>query len=122
MPKYKIVQTGVFKKDLKLAIRRGYNTDLLGFVVDFLAAGEPLPEKYKDHNEWKKEGWIQYDSLRKYRPEGYTEYENKLDSIYKKQDDYADKQRIYSNTCNMGILIALIVGIILVFLSFKKKG
>ncbi|HAT02839.1 MAG TPA: type II toxin-antitoxin system mRNA interferase toxin, RelE/StbE family [Oribacterium sp.] len=50
MPKYKIVQTGVFKKDLKLAIRRGYNTDLLGFVVDFLAAGEPLPEKYKDHN------------------------------------------------------------------------
>ena len=79
-------------------------------------------EKYKDHNEWKKEGWIQFDSLRKYRPEGFAEYENKLDSIYKKQDDYADKQRIYSNTCNMGILIALIVGIILVFLSFKKKG
>lgn len=50
MPKYKIVQTGAFKKDLKLAIRRGYNTDLLGFVVDSLAAGETLPEKYKDHN------------------------------------------------------------------------
>lgn len=50
MPKYRIVQTGTFKKDLKLAIKRGYNTDLLGFVVDALAAGKPLLEKYKDHN------------------------------------------------------------------------
>ena len=50
MSKYRIVQTGTFKKDLKIAIKRGYNIDLLGFVVDTLAAGELLPEKYKDHN------------------------------------------------------------------------
>lgn len=50
MAKYRIVQTGAFKKDLKIAIKRGYNIDLLGVVVDTLAAGKSLPEKYKDHN------------------------------------------------------------------------
>ncbi len=49
MIKYKIVQTSRFSKDLKLAIRRGYNMDLLGEVVDMLCAGEALPEKYRDH-------------------------------------------------------------------------
>ena len=49
MMKYKIVQTSRFSKDLKLAIRRGYNMDLLGEVVDMLCAGETLPEKYRDH-------------------------------------------------------------------------
>lgn len=47
---YKIVTTGKFKKDLKLAKKRGYNLSLLSVVVDMLAAGNPLPEKYKDHN------------------------------------------------------------------------
>lgn len=46
---YKIVTTGKFKRDLKLAKKRGYNLSLLSVVVDMLAAGEPLPEKYKDH-------------------------------------------------------------------------
>lgn len=50
MNKYKIVPTTAFKKDLKTAIKRGYNTDLLGVVVDTIAAGKALPEKYKDHN------------------------------------------------------------------------
>ncbi len=50
MAKYRISQTGVFKKDLKLAIKRGYNMDLIGFVVDTLAEGNPLPKKYKDHS------------------------------------------------------------------------
>ena len=50
MNKYKIVQTGIFRKDLKKAIRRGYNIKLLEEVVDTLAAGIPLPEKYRDHN------------------------------------------------------------------------
>lgn len=49
MNKYRIVQSGAFKKDLKTAIKRGYNIDLLGVVVDTLAAGKPLPAKYKDH-------------------------------------------------------------------------
>jgi addiction module toxin, relE/stbE family len=49
MNKYRIVQTNAFKKDLKMIIKRGYNTDLLGVVVDMLARGESLPQKYKDH-------------------------------------------------------------------------
>lgn len=49
MPKYRIVQTGAFKKDVKMAVKRGYNLDLLGIVVDTLAAGEKLDARYKDH-------------------------------------------------------------------------
>jgi len=48
--KYEIVQTGRFKKDLKLAQKRGYDLSLIGSVVDMLAAGCELPEKYKDHS------------------------------------------------------------------------
>ena len=47
---YKIVTTGKFKRDLKLTKKRGYNLSLLSVVVNMLAAGESLPEKYKDHN------------------------------------------------------------------------
>lgn len=48
--KYKIVQTGRFKKDLKLAKKRGYNLALLATVVDTLASGNSLPECYRDHS------------------------------------------------------------------------
>lgn len=48
--KYEIVQTGRFKKDLKLARKRGYDLSLIGNVVDTLATGEKLSEKYKDHS------------------------------------------------------------------------
>ena len=48
--KYRIVPTGKFKKDLKLIRKRGYDLSLLGVVVDMLAAGDALPEKYRDHN------------------------------------------------------------------------
>lgn len=50
MNKYRIVQTSKFKKDLKRAIKRGYNIDLLGEVIDTLASGEKLAEEYQDHN------------------------------------------------------------------------
>lgn len=50
MSKYRIVSTNRFKKDLKLAQKRGYDIALLGAVVDSLAAGEALPEKHKDHS------------------------------------------------------------------------
>ncbi len=50
MNKYKIVQTTKFKKDLKTIIKRGYNLSLLSEVVDLLASGQKLPDKYKDHN------------------------------------------------------------------------
>ena len=49
MNKYNIVQTTKFKRDLKLAQKRGYNLLLLSEAVDLLAEGKSLPEKYKDH-------------------------------------------------------------------------
>lgn len=45
----KIVSSNRFKKDLKLAIRRGYNIELLEEVVNKLASGSSLEYKYKDH-------------------------------------------------------------------------
>jgi len=50
MSKYRIAQTSRFKKDLKAIIKRGYNISLMGTVVDMLAEGKELPEKYRDHN------------------------------------------------------------------------
>lgn len=49
-PKYGIVLTSMFKKDLKTARIRRYDLSLLSYVVDTLALGLPLLEKYKDHN------------------------------------------------------------------------
>lgn len=46
---YKIVSSGKFKRDLKIAIKRGYDMTLLDEIVTMLAAGEPLPEKNRDH-------------------------------------------------------------------------
>ena len=44
-----IVSSNRFKKDLKLAIRRGYKIELLEEVVCNLANGTPLEVKHKDH-------------------------------------------------------------------------
>lgn len=44
-----IVPSNRFKKDLKLAIKRGYNIELLDDVVNKLAMQKALEEKYKDH-------------------------------------------------------------------------
>lgn len=49
MSKYGIVQTTKFRKDLKLAKKRGYDVSLLGAIVDTLAEGKALPEKNNDH-------------------------------------------------------------------------
>lgn len=49
-PKYGIVLTSMFKKDLKSAKKRGYDLTLLNRVVDTLVMGQPLAEKYRDHN------------------------------------------------------------------------
>ena len=46
---YKIEYTSRFKKEYKLAKKRGRNISLLRTVIDILAKGEPLPEKYRDH-------------------------------------------------------------------------
>ncbi len=44
-----IVSSNRFKKDLKLAIRRGYKIELLEDVVNKIANGMALEPKYKDH-------------------------------------------------------------------------
>ena len=44
-----IISSNRFKKDLKLAMRRGYKIELLEAVVNKLAVGEVLEEKYRDH-------------------------------------------------------------------------
>lgn len=48
--RYGIVLTSLFKKDLKAIKKRGYDLSLLNNVVDTLALGLPLAEKYKDHS------------------------------------------------------------------------
>ena len=47
---YKIVPSSKFKKDLKLAIKRGYDISLLEHIVETLSSGQPLPSKNKDHS------------------------------------------------------------------------
>ena len=41
--------TNLFKKDYKLAQKRGLDMELLHQVVEMLANNIPLPSKYKDH-------------------------------------------------------------------------
>ena len=42
-------RTGQFKKDVKLADRRGMDLAKLKAVLDLLIEGAPLPRKYQDH-------------------------------------------------------------------------
>ncbi len=49
MAKYKIEHTTQFKKDLKLAQKRGLDLKLLQNVVNKLAEGENLPVANRDH-------------------------------------------------------------------------
>lgn len=45
----KIEFSGQFKKDYKLAMKRGCNPSHLEEVIKILANEQPLPEKYRDH-------------------------------------------------------------------------
>lgn len=47
--KYEIQQTTQFKKDYKLAVKRGRNIEELQKVVIMLANGETLSAQYNDH-------------------------------------------------------------------------
>ncbi len=52
-----ITWTSRFKKDYKLAMKRGLPIDELDDVIRILARGGTLPEKYKDHlltGNWKR--------------------------------------------------------------------
>lgn len=41
--------TGQFKKDYKLAIKRGFKAEELQKVITMLVNEQPLPDKYRDH-------------------------------------------------------------------------
>ena len=67
-----IKTTSKFRKDLKLAKKKGLNITLLQDVVDKLAAGKKLEEKHHDHalvGEWVtfRECHIQPDWLLIYK-------------------------------------------------------
>jgi mRNA interferase YafQ len=46
---YEVKQTAQFKKDYRLAKKRGYNIELLQEIILNLADGQVLPEKNDDH-------------------------------------------------------------------------
>ena len=46
---YTIKPSSRFKKDMKTAVKRGYNKNLILQIIDRLASGEVLEEKYQDH-------------------------------------------------------------------------
>ena len=74
MKQLKVLWTGQFKKDYKLAMKRGLDIGLLDDVIRTLAAGETLPEKYSDHaltGNWKgyRECHVQPNWLLIYRIE-----------------------------------------------------
>ena len=47
--RYKIVPSKKFKRELKFVVKKGYDISLLNLVVERLANGNILPEKYHDH-------------------------------------------------------------------------
>ena len=70
-----LILSNHFKKDLKLAKKRGYNLELLNEVVETLQKEEPLPEKNRDHSLTGdyvgfRECHIQPDWLLVYRVDG----------------------------------------------------
>lgn len=72
--KFTVKPTSQFKKDYKLAKKRGLKLELLKDVIAKLAMGEALPEKNRDHaltGNWvgHRECHIQPDWLLVYRIE-----------------------------------------------------
>jgi len=70
--KYKPVETSLFKKTRKLAMKRGLDLALLYEPIRLLAKGEPLPPRYRDHplqGKWSafRECHIKGDWLLVYR-------------------------------------------------------
>lgn len=70
----KVVWTSHFKKDYKLAMKRGLNIDLLDDTIRILASQRVLPPEYNDHplsGNWKsfRECHVEPDWLLVYRIE-----------------------------------------------------
>ena len=45
-----LARTNQFKKDYKRSLKRGYGESKLKFIVERLAKGEKLDQKYRDHS------------------------------------------------------------------------
>ena len=72
---YEILRTSQFRRDVKLAQKRGKDTDHLKIVIETLACGETLAPEYRDHQlkgAFKdcRECHIEGDWLLIYRIEG----------------------------------------------------
>lgn len=74
----KVEYQGQFKKDYKLAVKRGCNPKLLADVITMLVNEKPLPPKYKDHSLADSRNYkgmrachIQPDWLLVWRPEPF---------------------------------------------------
>lgn len=70
----RVAWTSRFKKDYKLAVKRGLNINLLDNTIRMLAAGQSLPKEYNDHQltgnlKEYRECHIQPDWLLMYRIE-----------------------------------------------------
>ena len=53
----KLAFSSQFKRDYKLAIKRGCNPAKLEEVVNLLQAEKPLPEKFRDHDLTKSRNY-----------------------------------------------------------------
>jgi mRNA interferase YafQ len=74
-----VIRGSQFRKDVKLAQRRGKNMDKLREVIELLMAGSQLPGRYKDHplqGDWKhhRDCHIEPDWLLIYKLEGGDVY------------------------------------------------
>lgn len=67
--------SGQFKRDVKLAAKRGKDLDKLKALLDLLIKGKPLPDKYRDHplhGDWNsfRDAHIEPDWLLIYKVSG----------------------------------------------------
>ena len=72
--KYEVQATKRYKKDYKRLVKSGRDIRLLERAIDFLASGDRLPEKYRDHElkgflQGRRECHIGTDWLLIYRKE-----------------------------------------------------
>jgi mRNA interferase YafQ len=70
-----LIRGAQFRRDVKLAERRGKDLSKLRELILLLAEGQPLPPRYKDHplaGEWKpfRDCHIESDWLLIYKIEG----------------------------------------------------
>lgn len=74
MTMYDVWMSPRYRRELRRMVRRGYDPEKMEAVVDMLASGAPLPERYQDHplrGKWQgfRECHVSPDWLLVYRIE-----------------------------------------------------